>query len=353
MDHGIMDLFIRADANSRIGIGHIMRCIALAQAWQDHEGEITFISHCESKPLKQRIQEEGFSFISLNSIHPNPTDLKMTLSILKEGMPKYKKWLVLDGYHFTPEYQKAIRDRGIRLLVIDDMDHLPYYHADILINHNIYAQELTYNCNGDTNLLLGARYVFLRKEFLEYSNLRRNIPDRARNILVTLGGADPDNVALKVIEALCLFSNLQIEVNIVVGPANINQEKLRDALDSSNFIYHLLFNPLNIPDLMAWADLAISAGGNTIWELAFMGVPCVIITLAENQQPVAEELAKIGMASNLGWHNILSQADVMQAVKRLIFSKTTRREMSQKGQAIINGSGVSLTIDRIKSYGKK
>ena len=127
-------LFIRADATSQIGSGHVMRCIALAQAWQDQGGRVTFISHCDSDTLRIRIIGEGFNLVSIEKPHPHPSDLTLTLSCINPETtgPNTGAWLVLDGYHFTPDYQKAIKDAGIRLLIIDDMNHLPYYHADII-----------------------------------------------------------------------------------------------------------------------------------------------------------------------------------------------------------------------------
>ena len=119
-----MKLYIRADGDGKIGTGHIMRCIALAQTWQDQGGEVTFISHCDSVPLKQRMHDEGISLIPIDRVCPDPSDIETTLSILKKDLTDKKTWLVLDGYHFTSEYQKAIREKGIRLLVMDDMNHL-------------------------------------------------------------------------------------------------------------------------------------------------------------------------------------------------------------------------------------
>jgi UDP-2,4-diacetamido-2,4,6-trideoxy-beta-L-altropyranose hydrolase len=347
-------LYIRADGDSKKGTGHIMRCIALAQAWQDKGGKVTFISHCESEGLRERISEEGFQLIAVEKPHPHPDDLTQTLAYLNSPSPltlhSSTKWLVMDGYHFTPDYQKAIRDAGIRLLVIDDMNHLPYYHADILLNQNNNAQKLTYNCEEGTILLQGTDYVFLRREFQKHRNFKRVIPKCARKILVSLGGADPDNVTLKVIQALCLLSELQIKITIVVGPANVHKEYLSSALESTGLNYNLLINPPNMVDLMANTDLAISAGGGTYWELAYMGVPCIMIVLAENQKEVAEELAKAGTVFNLGWHNLLSCEDIAPAISSMIISDQARRDMFQKGQAIINGDGANLTVNAMKSY---
>jgi UDP-2,4-diacetamido-2,4,6-trideoxy-beta-L-altropyranose hydrolase len=343
-----MQLHIRADADGKIGTGHIMRCIALSQAWQDQGEKVMFISHCESDELKERIHREGFRFIALDNTCPNSSDLENTLSILKSEGGDQEKWIVLDGYHFTPDYQKAIRDAGIHLLVIDDMNHLPLYHADILLNQNIYAPDLKYHCDEDTTLLLGARYIHLRREFLKYQDVKHQIPDRAKNILVTLGGADPDNVTLKVIEGLELLNEPDIAVRIIIGPANPHQESVRNVLAAVHFESELLVNPPNMPELMTWADMAISAGGSTCWELAFMGVPSIILVLAENQSAVAEYLMNKKAVVNLGWFAESSEEHIRHACKTLIHDNILRSYLSEQSRMPISGQGVSLVIEAIK-----
>jgi UDP-2,4-diacetamido-2,4,6-trideoxy-beta-L-altropyranose hydrolase len=346
-----MNLYIRADANSKIGIGHIMRCLALAQNWYDQGGKVIFISHCENELLLQKIHHEGFMFAPLDYACPDPDDLKSTIEIFrKSSNAGQKDWFVLDGYHFTTDYQKAIYDTGQSLLVIDDMNHLDHYYADIIVNQNNNAQMQTYNCPEDTILLKGTSYVFLRREFQEYRNIKRTIPKYVRKILVSLGGADPDNVTLKVIQALHLLGELEIEITIVVGPTNANKEQLQSTLESYELNYNLLISPPNMVDLMADSDLAISAGGGTYWELAYMGVPCIMIILAENQRAVAEELGKSGIVCNLGWHNSLTAEEIAQSVYSLVVSYQTRYDMFNKGKAIIDGCGVELTVRTMKSY---
>lgn len=337
-------LIIRADASTQIGTGHIMRCIALAQAWQERGGDVTFLSHCDSEALHQRINNEGFEFIPIEKPHPDPSDLERTLEKLSANC-----WLALDGYHFTPEYQKAIRDAGIRLLVIDDMNHLPHYHADILLNQNIHAPNLKYHCDADTTLLLGTRYILLRREFLKYRDFNRQVQDRAKNILVTLGGADLDNVTLKVIEALKLLDELDISVKIIIGPANPHEKTLRKTLTSAHFETELLINPPNMPELMAWADMAISAGGSTCWELASMGVPILALILADNQKAVAEGIAKEGFALNLGWYKNFNTTITSRKINTLIQSKDRRLNMVQKGKALITAASGNHLYERMST----
>ena len=326
------NLIIRVDAGGKIGTGHIMRCIALSQAWQDQGGHVTFLSKCESEVLHKRIIDEGFNFISIEKPHPNSDDLGHTLQILeqlKTQNSKLKTWLVLDGYHFTPEYQKSIRDVGCRLLVIDDMNHLPCYHADILLNQNIHASSMHYSCDRDTVKLLGCEYALLRREFLKYKDRKREIPDKAKKIMVTMGGADSKNVTLKVIRALNNLNDPELEIRIVVGPANHHLSSLKKELSFSPFDFDLLRSEHNMPELMAWADMAISAGGSTCWELVFMGLPGLITTVAENQAGIAEGLGKAGAAIDLGWHEDISVNQCAEALQEILQDKNKRSRLSR------------------------
>jgi len=336
-------LIIRADAGKCMGTGHIMRCIALAQVWQDQGGDVTFLSYCDCKALHQRIINEGFDFIAIEKPHPDPSDLTQTLNILKRHAPcsmPHALWFVMDGYHFTPDYHKAIRKNGYRLLVIDDTAHLDHYHADILLNQNIYASSLRYSCDRDTVKLLGCEYILLRREFLKYKDWKRDISDKAKKILVTMGGADLGNETLKVMRALSSLNDPDFEVKIVAGPSNPNKEILINATRHAPCSMLCVENASNMAELMAWADMAISAGGSTCWEIAFMGLPSLIITAADNQVGIAKGLENASAAINLGWHNNISTEQYSRVFEEVFQGSDKRSYLSKKGQKLINGKGV-------------
>ena len=336
------NLIIRADATTRIGTGHIMRCIALAQAWQEQGGGITFLSHCDSEALHQRIIDEGFDFIPIEKPCPDPNDLSFTLDMLSaiSHQPSAASpWLALDGYHFTSDYQKAIRERGYRLLVIDDMAHLDHYHADILLNQNIHVSSLHYSCDRDTVKLLGCEYVLLRREFLKYKKWKRKIPDKANKILITMGGSDSDNVTLKVVKALNSLSDSDLEVKIVIGSANPHISSLEKELRHSTFTFHLLPGTSNMPELMAWADIAVSAGGSTCWELCFMRVASIIITVAENQKGVGEYLEKYGAGIHLGWFEDVTVESLSELCSTVFRHLETRIRLYENTKRLIYGRG--------------
>lgn len=341
-------LLIRTDSTAKIGAGHIMRCIALAQAWQAEGGEVTFLSHCESTALRERIQSEGFHFIPVEEAHPLPGDIEQLLATATRRSEI--NWVVLDGYHFDPEYQKQIRDNGLRLLVIDDMNHLAHYHADIILNQNINGPVLKYSCTQDTTQLLGSRYVLLRREFISQQYHDKKTPELAENILVTMGGADPDNVTLKVIHALQQLNNHSLSVKTVIGPINPHYESIRNELSRSRFRHELLENVTDMPAAMAWADLAISSVGSTTWELLATGVPTVLIITAENQLLVTERLSRQGYCLNLGWNNELSVDVIATSLTALLQSRAKRAKMIQKGQNLIDFRGSARVVDEMLSY---
>ena len=347
-----MTLFIRADATTRIGTGHIMRCMALAQMWQERGGQVVFLSRCESQVLQNRIIAEGFQLISIKNPYPDTSDLEQTLRALKlyapcSEPPALSPWLTLDGYHFTQEYQRAIRDSGIRLLVIDDMNHLPYYDTDLLLNQNINAESIHYSCDPDTRLLLGTKYALLRNEFSPWQGFKREIPELARHILVTLGGGDPENVTLRTIESIKLVNMPELNVKVIAGPSNPHLDILKDVMLHAPCSMLLIQNATNMPELMAWADIAIAAGGSTCWELSFMGVPALISILAENQRGIAEGLERSSVACNLGHFSLFSVDSVAKILSDHLSDHYKRLKMSQNAMRIVDGFGREKVFDQI------
>ena len=334
-------LVICADASSHIGAGHLMRCLALAQGWKARGGQATFITACKSDGLRQRLSNEDFQVITLDRPYPDPADWETTSQVLAAHSGA---WVVLDGYHFDAAYQCQIKEAGHRLLVIDDMAHLNHYYTDVVLNQNINAERLHYACEPYTQLLLGTRYVLLRSEFLPWRGWQREIPKVARKVLVTLGGGDPDNQTLKVIRALQQVDLDGLEAVVVVGASNTHFRELQSAAHNSGFAIRVVQNVTDMSDLMAWADVAVSAGGSTCWEMAFMGLPNVILVLAENQRGVAEGLDARGIALNLGWYVQVSELDFAQALKMLMSNPARCKAMSEKGRQIVDGAGTDRVV---------
>lgn len=343
------ELLIRADATSQIGTGHIMRCMALAQTWRQHGGGVTFLSHCTNSALHSRIRDEGFSFQLLEQPHPSKADLQQTLNVARDLCSRTGRlWLIIDGYHLSPEYQLVLHSEGYCILVIDDMAEHSVHYCDILLNQNIHSQILSYNCCSNTRYLLGPRYALLRREFVIRENGARAIPEIARRILVTFGGADSNNVTLKTVRALDRLQNPDLEIRIVIGPANPNMERIRQEAAQLRLSVQTMAAVTDMPDLMAWADLAITAGGITCWELAIMGVPYVVLITAENQEGIAHGLEKAGAAMNCGWFHTLTIQRFSDYLAKMISDRHTRLDFIEKGRCLVDGLGAKRVVDHMR-----
>jgi UDP-2,4-diacetamido-2,4,6-trideoxy-beta-L-altropyranose hydrolase len=340
-------LLIRADADDKIGAGHVMRCLALAQAWRARCRPVTFVSRCDSHSMRQRIRDEGMGLVGLSHSHSTSEDLETTLALIKEIGPS---WLVTDGYHFTLAYQEIMRQTGVHLLCVDDYQNLPYYQADIILNQNIGAERLSYPCGQDSVLLLGSRYILLRQEFLDFGTGQPKAKDTASQVLVTLGGADPENITRRVLVGLKQLKHSRLEVDVVVGPVNRHTNVLLEEMQAGNgqdgagqVRIHLHQNP-SMRALMTRAHLALSAAGSTCWELAFLGVPMAIVTIADNQKAIGPALEKAGAAIHLGWPNEWNEQFLVEAVGDLLQHPARLQAMGLAGQRLVDGRGADRVV---------
>jgi len=345
------NLLIRSDTSVQIGTGHIMRCLALAQAWQEREGEALFVMADMSSALENRLLMEGMKVVHLSGIAGGLEDATVTM----DAAQKFNaQWVVVDGYHFGKDYQKLIKDAKLNLLFIDDYGHAGYYYADLVLNQNISADiDLYPSREPYTKLLLGTEYVLLRREFWLWRNWQRETQSVANKILVTLGGSDPDNVTLRVIRALQLLNIDGMEVIVIIGGSNPYHQILQQEISTSNLVITLRQNVNNMPQLMAWADIAIAAGGSTNWELAFMGLPSLVISVADNQIAIAKGLNQQGVISYLGCYQQVGLSQIHQALQELRYDRCKREIMSEKGQKLVDGYGgnrVVLEINKMLKF---
>src|SRR3990172_152381 len=331
-------LLVRADADARRGTGHVMRCLALAQSWQARAAAAVFISRCDSAALRERILSTGAELISLAPGDSVEADTENTLVQLSR---REAAWLALDGYDFNLAQQQTLRGAGHPLLVIDDIAHLDRYCADILLNQNLGAAALSYRCDRETTRFFGPCYALLRPEFAHWRREFRKLRGVARKILVTLGGSDPNNFTARVIDALAQLDTPGMEVRVVVGPANQHWAVLRNAVEASDSPVQLYIDVSDMAELMAWADLAVSAGGTTCWEIACLGLPALVVIMAENQRRIAEELDAIEVVQNLGWHDDVSVERLAAAVNVLQHDSSRRLRMSERGRTLVDGGGAA------------
>jgi len=338
-------ILIRADANNTIGTGHVMRCLALAQAWQDDGGKAIFLmaAGCSSA-FEERLRKEGIDCIIITeqSIIPDD-DASITADIAKKT---HARWVVVDGYQFDAQYQKKLKTcNEFKVLFLDDYGHAKAYYADIILNQNVYASEKIYENREDyTKMLLGTQYVLLRREFRVRRGWVRQIPDRTRKILVTLGGADPDNITKKVLESLEKLYLEDLEIKVVVGGNFQNNKEIFDLVKQTWCKCEIVQNPINMAELMVWADIAISAGGSTCWEMAFLGLPNIINILSSDQELIATALSEKKISVKLMSSENNFKNSLIDAITGLLNSPKTYLELSKNGQNLIDGLGAERIV---------
>ncbi len=340
-------LLIRADGSPEIGTGHVMRCLALGQAWQAEGGSVYFIGEITGG-LASRLKNEG---VTVQSLESTPGKKNDALETARKAQAVGAPWVVVDGYHFDGSYQRRLREEGVRVLFLDDYGHAERYEADLVLNQNIDAEEALYDDRSeDTELLLGPRYALLRKEFWPWRESRCTPQPEANRVLVTFGGADPENCTEMVVKALGRFNREDLRSTVVIGGSNPNESSVAAAAERTDAAVNLRLDVSNMASLMAEHDLAVSAGGSTCWELAFMGVPNIIFELAENQKGIAEGLENLGAAINLGWHETVNREAVADAIRSLLQKDERRLEMARKGEALVDGKGVRRVINKFRGH---
>jgi UDP-2,4-diacetamido-2,4,6-trideoxy-beta-L-altropyranose hydrolase len=321
-----------------MGTGHVMRCLALAQAWKDAGGNPIFAMSAKTESIESRLKSEGFEIIPLDADPGSVADAYRTADI---SARKNACFVIVDGYHFGSLYQKLIKSLGLQFLFIDDNGHADHYYADIILNQNIHADKNLY-CHREnyTKLLLGTRYVLLRREFRDYQDWIRDVPHIARNILVTFGGSDPTNATCKTIQALEQLNIRDFQIRVVVGGSNDRYSQLQSFVENRPWI-RIDRNVANMSVLMGWADIAVSAAGSTVWELAFMGLPSLITIVADNQYKAASELERMGCFKLVQEHNLSEE------LNKLLLSKSLRSSYAHRCKDLVDGQGCMRVLSTI------
>lgn len=322
-------LLVRADASATIGVGHVMRCLALAEAWLESGGRVTFAMNEVPDALALRIEHAGARIARVKTAED-------TARVARELGARFS---VLDGYHLGRLHQNALAQAGTRLLVIDDAGETATKAAALVLNQNAHAAPSLYGALGSgPELLLGPTYVLLRRELRDAaaSRVGRAEPELARRVLVTFGGADTAQLAPRALEALGPLDGL--DVLLVAGVANPNAAALH-APAGARASVRVETAVKDMAETVRWADLALIAAGSTSWELAASGVPVIAVCTADNQRGVARAVAELGFGESLGDAAEVTVRTIRDAVARLAADVEVRRRMAQRGREVVDGRG--------------
>ncbi len=287
-----LPLILRADASSEIGVGHVMRCLALAQAWQDAGGEACFAWSELPERLIARLERERCAPRRLHVVVGSSEDADQTARYTRACGAS---WVVVDGYRFSTAYFEQLREHGLKVLAIDDMAHLDHYPVALLLNQNLSARAELYadRLAATTPRLFGPRFSLLRREFRTVSAPPRASTALPRRVLVTFGGGDAENFTARILENLSASGRTELDVVALVGAANPHVETLRAIAAAAPFACAVRVAVEDVAAVMAWADVAISAAGSTVWELASLRRPALIGAHETNQLAGLEALRTV------------------------------------------------------------
>jgi len=339
----------RTDGGSHIGSGHVMRCLTLAQSLKAQGADVLFICREQPGHLCDLITERGFAVERLAAIPGGAAadwadDARETRAALEAFMGSKADWLIVDHYLLDRRWEGALRASADRLMVIDDLCNRPH-DCDVLLDQNLvadmherYVDKLPASCRQ----LIGPKYALLHPD---YARLREHVAPRRGAIcrmLIFFGGADSANLTERALDAFLALGRPDIEVDIVIGAGSRHGDAVRQKAEAhANIRVHAGLPSL--ATLMSEADLAIGAGGSTHWERLCLGLPCLVVTLADNQRLISEELHRLGVIQLLGHHDEVDQLMITGALDRLI-RQGLPQEWSLRCMAMVDGRGVGRVL---------
>jgi UDP-2,4-diacetamido-2,4,6-trideoxy-beta-L-altropyranose hydrolase len=333
----------RVDSSIQIGLGHLMRCVALADELKREGCTVTFLCRAlegnliESVEHKVIVLEKNDDFQSddlyLNWLGATQgQDAKQTIKVL----PKMTDLLVVDSYALGQYWHQKLRAHTKKILVIDDLaDRL--FDCDILLNQNLGAEEKVYEGRvpRDCKLLLGCNYALLRPEFSETRTEaleKRQYNTEIENILVSLGGSDIDNVTYDILQQL----DSKFNIVVVLGKTSPHNKMIKAYAQNKNI--EVIVDANNMSELMLNADIAIGAGGSTSWERCCLGLPTLLCVLADNQRDAAERLEDLGA--------VIIIKNLKTDLQLIIENSDYQNIMSNNAKSICDGLGCK----RVGSY---
>ena len=337
-----MKIAFRVDASPDIGIGHLMRCLALSEELLRRGHECFFLLKVVHPEVLERIKKFGCTSYLL----PRTASLQQDLdSVIEYVFHQSIDWVVTDHYMIDASYVKEVKHQGFHVLSIDDNARIHYY-SDIVVNQNIGAEKLAFSAEPYTALLLGPSYVMLRDELLRRGEKKHSLS--ARNLLITLGGTDPDNFLLSVLQSLEDVAK-DIDISAVIGPFNPHGAALQAFQKTTTMRLRLVQSPPNMAELYLQADLAISAAGSSCYELAYFGIPNLMISVAANQLSIAHEMDKQRIGIYLGEKHDLQQESLKDKVNEFLRNQSLRDHLSENGQKLVDGKGKERIVNRMET----
>jgi UDP-2,4-diacetamido-2,4,6-trideoxy-beta-L-altropyranose hydrolase len=328
---------IRADGNAKIGAGHLMRCMTIAQELGQ---EVWFV--CADEDSAQLARSRGFVAKSLGSNYADmESELPAWEALIKEVGSAAPVTILVDSYYVTDAYLQALRTYG-KVVLMDDLC-AKAYPVDAVINYNAPAKRSAYEAlyrGQDTKLLIGSTYVPLREQFLRPEYTERTLREEVKEVLITTGGGDVQNLAGKILE---LIYRPDLQFHVTAGQFSPNYEALK-AVEQARENVTIHSNVTDMAGLMAGVDLAITAGGSTIYELSSLGVPFVCFSYAQNQEALTAYIGEQKVAGFAGaYHRAPEEMmkRMCELFEALLADKGLRERYFEEERKLADGRGAA------------
>jgi len=323
-------VFILTEGGENIGFGHITRCTALYQAFEEKGIIPKFIVNGDDSVIDLLVGKNYEIFDWIN-------EKKRLLEIIKNV-----DIAIIDSYLTDIDIYETISECVKISVYLDDNKRLNYPKG-VVVNGAIYAEELNYPVKKGVTYLLGSKYMPLRKEF--WNVPEKEIKENIESVMITFGGDDIRNITPKI---LCILKQDFPELikNVVIGKGfkNVREiEELKD--DKTNLIYYP--DAEDMKNIMLESDIAISAAGQTLYELARVGTPTVAIAIAKNQFDNVKGWVKTGFMEYAGWWSDKHVFNNIYNCLEKIASFQSRKEKNQKGILHIDGKGSKKIVSKI------
>lgn len=330
-------ILFRCDAGRQLGGGHVMRCLTLAHALAERGASVTFACSAGTFKTVPTLAASSFPAITLDA------PLEAT-----EVVATGQRWdaMVIDHYQFEARHEVVFRQAAPVILAIDDLADRSH-DCDILVDQTVGREPSDYAAliAPGTDLRLGADYALLRPEFARArpaALAARAQARRVSRIFVSLGMTDICGITARTVEAV-LAAGLEVEIAVAVGSRAESLPDLRAlAAADPRVVLHLDCN--DVCGLMVASDLAIGAGGMTSWERCCLGLPTIMLVLAENQSENAIRLARLGAIEVVPGHDA---AGLGAALRRLAGNPAARVAMSAAASAVTDGRGAARIVDAL------
>ncbi len=332
---------LRADASAEIGTGHVVRCRTLGEALLSRGWTATLVSRRLDRRLGRSVDVAGIERLELPLSLPIDAEPRYLARTLRRPVDL----LVADHYAIGAHWLTAARDWAATLLSIDDLADRAQ-PVDLLLNQNlgVAARQYIGLVPAFARVLAGPRYALVRPAFADAHRLRRVRSGRVERALVLMGGSDAPDVTRRAAAGVV---DAGISVDVVVGPLYRHLAALR-SWAAGRALVRLHVDPHGLVGLMEDADLAIGAPGSASWERCAVGLPTVLVILAQNQVDPGRRLVDVGAARSLGWQTDVTSADVTRMVRSLAEDPTTVRAMSEVAASVTDGRGTARMVGVIE-----